>query len=193
MTIVGWNECVTIDKCQYAMHMRVGFKTYNLLRLIYKCLNEVIYPFTHRSEAFAGKPSEEGGEYYLKSTEDLTLRLIEKTGENQNLRVRNLTTDNLYTSIPLANKLLERSMTLLGTMRQNRVGLPKEVKSLENRVENSTEVWWEKDKQKITLNSYVVKTKSKGKNNIIILATMSPLLGVTKDDGKKKGIFFDNS
>ena len=101
-----------------------------------------------------------------------------------------MTTDNLYTSIPLANKLLERSMTLVGTIRHKRMGLPKEVKSLVNRDENTTEVWWEKDKQKITLNSYVVKTKSKGKKNIILLATMSPLLGVTKDDGKKKASIY---
>jgi hypothetical protein len=85
-------------------------------------------------------------------------------------------TDNLYTSIRLANKLIERNMTLVGTMRHNRVGLTKEVKSLENRDENTTEVLWEKDKQKITLNSYVVKTKSNDKKNIILLATMSPCL-----------------
>ena len=58
------------------------------------------------------------------------------------------TTDNLYRSLPLANKLHERNMTLVGTMGHNRVGLPKEVKSLENRDENSTEVWWKKDKAK---------------------------------------------
>ena len=99
---------------------------------------------------------------------------------------RNITTDNLYTSIPLANKLLERKMTLVGTMRHNRVGLPKEVKRLEGREHNSTQVWWEKDTQKITLTSYCVKTKSKGLKNIVVLSTMPPLLGVTKDDGKVK-------
>ena len=94
-------------------------------------------------------------DYYPKSTEELTLRLIDKTGEKQDLRDQALTTDNLYTSIPLANKLHERNMTLVGTMRPKMVGLRKEVKSLQHRDENSTEVWWEKEKQKITLNSYV--------------------------------------
>ena len=61
------NEYVTIDECQYATSMRVGFKTYNPLKsakygLLYKCFNEVIKPLTHRSDAFAGKPSEEDGE-----------------------------------------------------------------------------------------------------------------------------------
>ena len=63
------NEFVTIDECQYATRMRVAFKTYNLSKpakygLLYKCLNEVIYPFTQRSEAFAGKPSEECGDFF---------------------------------------------------------------------------------------------------------------------------------
>ena len=115
-------------------------------------MNEVIYPFTHRSEVFAGKPPEEGGEYYMKFTDDLNLRLIDKTGEKQDLGGHNLMTDNLYSSIPLANKLLERSMTLVGTMRHNTVGLPKEVKSLENRDENTTEVWREKDSKRLHSN-----------------------------------------
>ena len=64
-------------------------------------------PFTHRSEAFAGKPVQPGGEYYVKSVEDITLRLVDKVREQQDLQGRNITFDNLYTSIPLAKKLLE--------------------------------------------------------------------------------------
>ena len=93
----------------------------------------------------------------------------------------NLSADNLYTSIPLAEKLLDRKITLIGTVRHNRKGVPKEVKSLTGRTENSTEVWWESTKGKLTLNSYVVNTKSSGKKNIILLASAPPYLGVTKD------------
>lgn len=183
-------EYCAIDECQYATRMQVGFKTYNPSKpakygLLFKCINEVVYPFTHRSEAFAGKPKEEGGLFYFKTTEEITLRLVDKVRQRQDLRGRNLTTDNLYTSIPLAKKLLDRKMTLVGTMRHNRIGLPKEVKTLDNREEFSTEVWWEKE-GKITFTSYVVKTKSKGKKNIVVLSTMEPLLGVTKDDDKFK-------
>jgi hypothetical protein len=74
-----------------------------------------------------------------------------------------LTTDNLYTSIPLANKLLERSTTLVGTMRHNRVGLPKEVKSLENRDENSTEVWWERTSKRSLITPMLSKPKARAK------------------------------
>ena len=81
--------------------------------------------------------------------------------------------DNLYTSIPLCQQMLDRGMTLVGTMRHNRVGLPKEVKSLEGREAISTQVWWEKEKQKMTLTSYGVPTKSKGMKNVIVLSSLS--------------------
>lgn len=38
----------------------------------------------------------------------------------------------------------------------------------------------------MSLHSYVVNTKSKGKKNVLMLSTMPPLIGVTKDDGKRK-------
>lgn len=39
----------------------------------------------------------------------------------------------------------------------------------------------------MTLNSYVVPTKSKGNRNVLLLSTVSPVtLGVTKDDGVRK-------
>ena len=37
----------------------------------------------------------------------------------------------------------------------------------------------------MSLHSYVVKTKSTGKRNVLLLSTLEPLLAVTRDDGKK--------
>ena len=68
----------------------------------------------------------------------------------------------------------------------NRKGIPKEIKETKDREENSTEIFWEQTKGKFVLVSYVVHTKSKGVKNILLLSTQPPLLGVTKDDGKKK-------
>ena len=53
--------------------------------------------------------------------------------EQQDLQGSNITFDNLYTSIPLAKKLLERKITVVGTMRHNRKGVPKEIKSIEGK------------------------------------------------------------
>ena len=50
--------------------------------------------------------------------------------------------DNLYTSIPLAERMYDDlGCTLVGTLRVNRKGLPKEViQNTRNRETNSTEV-----------------------------------------------------
>ena len=149
---------------------------------IFKCLNEVEMPFTHRSEAFVGKPILKGGDYYVKSTEDITLRLVDKVRRGQDLRGRTITMDNLYSSIPLCNKLLDRKISMVGTMRHDRVGLPKEVKQFTDREPFSTQIWWEKSKQQISLTSYVVPSKSKGRKNVIVLSSQEPYLGVTKDE-----------
>ena len=84
--------------------------------------------------------------------------------------------------------MLGQKVTLLGTMRHNRKGVPKEVKSMEGREENSTVVWYEAEKGKLSLTSYAVNTKSKGKKNIFALSSIAdfPNLGVNKDDGKFK-------
>ena len=85
-------------------------------------------------------------------------------------------------------------------MRSNRRGLPKEVKEVEGREVYSTETWWEKEDEHISLTSYVTKT-SKGKRNIAVLSTVPPILGTEKDTGRKtpaiivaynfrKGIFY---
>ena len=50
----------------------------------------------------------------------------------------------------------------------------------------SSEVWWEKQDQKLTLTSYVVKSKSNGKKNIIVLSSMPPLLGTESEGDRKK-------
>ena len=65
------------------------------------------------------------------TVEEITLRLVDKVREQQDLQGRNITFDNLYTSIPLAEKLLDRKITIVGKMRHNRKGLPKEIKSME--------------------------------------------------------------
>ena len=55
---------------------------------------------------------------------------------------RGLTTDNLNTSVPLVEMLLDRKIThiYIRTVRHNRKGVPKEIKSLASREENSTQV-----------------------------------------------------
>ena len=183
-------DYLAIDECLYALRNKLSFKQYNKTKpakygLLFKELNSVRIPYTHRSEVYAGKPMEEG-DYYVKGTDQITLRLIDRYQVFCEVKGRNVSFDNLYTSIPLAQELMKRGLTCIGTVKFNRRGVPKEIRAIKGREENSTVVWWEKEKQKMTLTSYVVNTKSKGKKNVVVLSTKPVLLGLTKDDGKKK-------
>ena len=122
----------------------------------------------------------------MKGVEEITLRLIDKYSEFCEVKGRNVSFDNLYTSIPLAIELHERGMTCIGTVKFNRKGVPKEIRDMTGREENSSIIWYEKEKNKMSLTSFVFNTKPKGKKDVIILSTKPVLLGVTKDDGKAK-------
>ena len=93
--------------------------------------------------------------------------------------------DHLYTSIPIAEWLLTKNITCIGTMPTRRVGIPEEIKTTRNRELFSTRVFWEKKKRDLNITSYVVPT-SYSVRNVLVLKPTRPLLGVTKDDGKKK-------
>ena len=55
-----------------------------------------------------------------------------------------------------------------------------------NREIFSTNFNFEKEKKNICLTSYTVKTKSKGKKNVVVLSTSRPLHDKTIDDDKEK-------
>ena len=92
--------------------------------------------------------------------------------------------DRLYSTVSVTNWLLDKGITMVGTMQKNRVGIPATLKDVTNREINSTEKYWEKYGKRI-FTSYVTKT-SKGKKNAIVLSTIEPLLGTTIDDDKCK-------
>ena len=60
----------------------------------------------------------------------------------------------------MAQLWLEKTMTMIGTLRHNRKGIAKGMKYMTDRDENTTIVWHEKEKGKVAITSYVVKTKS---------------------------------
>ena len=99
------------------------------------------------------------------------------------LKGTNISMDRYCTSIPLAKWLYGKSITCIGTLNPNRKGLPQEIKETEGREESSW-ISCKSDKGEVTLNSYVVKTKSSGMRNVFLLQTTNPAHYVTQDDKK---------
>ena len=92
--------------------------------------------------------------------------------------------DRYYTSIPLAEWLYNKNITCIGTLNSNRKRLPKEIKETKVREENSW-ISCKSSKGEVTLNSYVVKTKSSAMRNVLLLQTTNPAHYVTQKDKKK--------
>ena len=65
---------------------------------------------------------------------------------------QNVTTDNFFTSVDLSNRLKDRSLTLVGTMQQNKKEIPTEFKPARQRPEYSSLFGFTKE---LTLVSYV--------------------------------------
>ena len=153
--------------------------------LLFKSVNAARYPYT---SPYSGKPTEEGGQYYIHSTEAIVHYLTETLSANSSLAGRNISFDPLYTSIPLAKWLLGKRITFIGTTKLNRKGIPDELKETKNRKLLSSEIYWDENSP-LSISSYVVKT-SKVKKKLILVPTAPPILGITKDDGKSKlGIY----
>ncbi len=125
---------------------------------------------------------------------DICIKLLQICKDaGQRLNGRNLTTDNLYTGVELARELESKfKMTIIGTLRKNKKGIPKEMFNAAGKEPFSSEIWYEvkeSNPARIHLTEYTVVNKSKGKRSIVILSTMIPYRGVTKDRRKKPAIF----
>lgn len=172
------------------MRHQISFKQYNPDKpakygLLFKSLNDCRFSYTYKSTVYAGMPSEEPTDYFIKGTENYIKALYLQTNEDVSLQGRNISMDNLYSSISTANWLLSNDSTMIGTIRHNRLGIPPEIKSIDGRELLSTHTFWERTKGDLSITSYVVKT-STGKKNVLLLSSCRPLMGTTKDDNKKK-------
>ena len=188
------DDYLSLDETLYPMRTQVAFKQFNPSKpakygMLFKSINGARYPYTFASAPYCGKPVDEDGEFYMKGTEPIVHNLVQQMERTNKLTGRNISFDRLYTSISLAEWLLERKKTCVGPLQHNRKGIPPVLKEVKHRELLSSEIYWEKEKNIMSLSSYVVQT-SKCKKNVIILSTHSPILGTTKDDDKKKpGIY----
>jgi len=184
-------DYISLDETLYPMRTQISFKQYNPDKpakygILFKSLNSARYPYTYQAVVYAGKPEAEPNDFYITGTAEYIKALVKKLEKYHSLKGRNISMDRLYTSFEIADWLLEHKITMVGTLMMNRVGVPTEMKDIQDREVFSTEHYWRED-GKCNFASYVVKT-SKGKKNVIVLSTMEPLLGVTKDEKKKPAI-----
>ena len=86
--------------------------------------------------------------------------------------------------ISLAKWLYSKHITCIGTIQTNRKKLPKEIKEIKGREKNSW-IACKEEGDNVHLNSCVVKTKSIGMRNVLLLHTTEATHYVTNEVKKK--------
>ena len=102
----------------------------------------------------------------------------------------NVTTDNYFTSLRLAQNLLQSNTTLVGTVRGNRREIPHELRRTNSQpLHTSRFLFTEEDG--VLMLSY----KAKAKNTVYLLSSMHDWKAVRQDDSKKRpeAILYYNS
>ena len=120
---------------------------------------------------------------FVTGTDNYTKYLVDSLKQYVQLRGRNISMDRYFTSLPVAEYLLENDITVVGTLKCHRIGLPKELTEVKDRDDLSVKYAFTEDGN-IMLVSYVVKKKS-GKRNILMLTTMHKSVKITRDSRKK--------
>ena len=178
-------EYLSIDVKLYPMRRQIDFHQYNRNKphcygLLLKSLNDARFPYTYKALPYAAKPNVEEGLCYLKITIDYIKYLVTEMEADQPITGRTVSTDRLYTSIEITSWLIHRGITIVG-----KSVISSELFDTQKRKIFCATCHVETEKKNICLSSYTVKTKSKGKKNVVVLWTSRLLHGKTIDDVKE--------
>ena len=181
-------EYLLIDETLYPMRQQITFRQYNPNKphrygLLLTSLNDARFPYTYKAVQYPAKPKTGDGPYYLKSAIEYIKYLVTEMEADQPITGRIILADHLFTSIESTNWLLDHG---IATAAEREKQSTTELFDTRNRDIFSSTCHFEKEKKNIFLTSYTVKTKSKGKKNVVGLSTSRLLRGKTIDDGKEK-------
>ena len=166
------NHNVAIDEMLYPTRGGILFKTYNKDKpgkhvLNFRSLGSWRWPYVYFAISYTRQPVEMT-DTHIKDTFSLVQRLVESYKEHgYSLKGTNISMNKNHISTPLVKWLPEKNITFVETIQTNRKGLLFEMRETKDREEFS---WasWKEDNGPVILNSYVVKTKSVGKRNVLL-------------------------
>ena len=127
---------LAVDETLYPYCGSIGFKQYNPSKpakygLLYRSLCDSSVSYTYYTLPYAGKPEENTGEprkYYVTGTDEYTKYLVTEFNRFNSIMGCNISMDRYFTSVTLAEWALDKKFTIVGAMRHDRKGTPKEMK-----------------------------------------------------------------
>ncbi|CAI6353650.1 unnamed protein product [Macrosiphum euphorbiae] len=173
------SEFVTIDEKLQAFRGRCSFRQYIPSKpakygiKIFAMVDNISY-FTSNMEIYAGKQPD--GPFSIdNSPNNVVHRLIQPIRNTG----RNVTINNWFTSVPLADELLNQKLTLLGTLRKNKTQIPQEFKITKNRPVFSSYFGFSGKK-------VLVSYKPKNNKIVLLLSTMHNDNSIDSSTGAEK-------
>ena len=197
LTNVGTVKCryptpmLSVDETLYPYHGTTGFKQDNPNKpvkygLIFRSLCDSTATYTYYTLPYTGKPEVAEGDtakYYVTGTDAYTQYLVNEISNYSSIQGCSISLDRYFTSVSYAEWALEKKFTIVGTMRDDRKRIPKELKSVNDREEKLVLYVYHEEKN-VMLVSYIDKKKS-GKKNVIVFTTMHGKVKITNDQRKK--------
>jgi hypothetical protein len=159
------------DRCSFKQYIpskpgKYGIKVF--------CLADAKMYYTVNLEIYAGKQPD-GPHQVSNSPKDVVLRLTDCVANSG----RNITTDNWFTSYELAKELLNKRITLVGTIRKNKKQIPTEFVTCKSMSLKSSKFGFH---ESITLVSY----KAKLNKNVLTMSTLHHDNSIDPDTGDNK-------
>ncbi|CAH2003549.1 unnamed protein product [Acanthoscelides obtectus] len=176
-------EFITIDEMLHPFRGRCGFVQYMPQKppkygiKIYALCDSRTY-YTWNLEIYCGQ-QRDGPFQTSNKPFDIVRRLVDPLNNSK----RNLTTDNHYTSYPLADYLLQNGLTLIGTIKKNKKEIPPEFLPNKARIVGSKLFGFQDE---INLVSYVPK-----KNKAVIILSSFDDKGEDDEATNKPTIILD--
>lgn len=157
---------VTVDEKLEAFRGKCSFRQYipnkpNPYGIKVQALCDAKMFYTFNMEIYPGKQPNEGP-YNLDNS---GLAVVQRLCQPISNTGRNVTTDNWYTSIPLAEALLEKGLTTIGTIRKNKKEIPPDFNVLRGRDVKSS-MFGFRD------NMVMVSHVPKAGKNVLLISTM---------------------
>ncbi|KAJ8931028.1 hypothetical protein NQ314_016112 [Rhamnusium bicolor] len=119
--------------------------------------------YTHDMEFYSGK--QPSGPFHLPND---TASIVKRPISTMDKSARNITVDNYFTSIPLANDLLlSHNLTTVGILRKNKLEIPGEFLNINDRPTCSTMSAFGKKDNNFLFASYI----SEKKKSVLMLST----------------------
>lgn len=183
------SEQVTIDETLRAFRGRCPFKIYNPMKpakygILFRVVTDALYRYVHFMKVYAGMPDDAEAAQIAKNGNKVANLVKELTQEIWGSS-RNVTMDRYYGDIDLMIEMAdELKLTVVATIKSNRMGVPVEMTKPFGRPVLSTLFAWSKN---VMMLSYVKKKNV----TVLLVSTEHTLPEIDKGPKQKPNVMLD--